>query len=349
MRVRYLDIAKGITLIFVMMSHSCGYPYQIGLYCNDYIMALFFIISGYNQKKFLSMKTYIKTQVKKIIVPYFQYNFLLYGIYIVMNWFSNIEEAVISFIGIFYSSYCLYYPISTENNIFFYRIKNNAMWFLTAFFCAKILFAFYQKYCVRKSQKLGMFLLCLVMTQILKDYYLFLPWNLDKAFIGAAFMIVGFEIHQYRNRTEFKRVFLQAIGIVAVAILYKIIVDLNGEVNLSTRMYGEMEKYNVLLYFLIGILGTVLCVFISFIVDKIPGINILLGEIGKNSLLVMSFHLIIFHLWNQKIQPYFPKEWINNHYWGYASIKIGITLFIILGLDYGYHFLQKKCITKTVL
>lgn len=41
MRYKYLDVAKGITLTFVMMAHSCWFPYGIELYCTPYFVAFF--------------------------------------------------------------------------------------------------------------------------------------------------------------------------------------------------------------------------------------------------------------------------------------------------------------------
>ena len=46
-RLDYIDIAKSIGIIAVMLSHGIGFPLDTGYFFTASYMALFFILSGY--------------------------------------------------------------------------------------------------------------------------------------------------------------------------------------------------------------------------------------------------------------------------------------------------------------
>ena len=99
MRYKYLDVAKGITLLFVLMAHSCGFPFGLGGYCTAYFMALYFIISGYTRSEYMPKdtelnKSYICRRIKKIVLSYFFYNILIHYL-------------VVFFVGLLYSAGCI--------------------------------------------------------------------------------------------------------------------------------------------------------------------------------------------------------------------------------------------------
>lgn len=74
-RENFLDIAKGISIIVVMLVHSCGIP-MIGKYMTGFFLPIFFVITGYLYKK-APLKLLIKKRIKQILLPYFMANAIL--------------------------------------------------------------------------------------------------------------------------------------------------------------------------------------------------------------------------------------------------------------------------------
>lgn len=65
-RLIYLDTAKGIGIIAVMLGHSCGIPVILPIVTGFY-MALFFIIAGMTTKEedFLNERGYIPRRLRR--------------------------------------------------------------------------------------------------------------------------------------------------------------------------------------------------------------------------------------------------------------------------------------------
>ncbi|MCI8984421.1 MAG: acyltransferase [Lachnospiraceae bacterium] len=348
MRYKYLDVAKGITLVFILMAHSCGFPFGIGVYCASYFVSFFFVTSGYLQKDIKPNREYIYKRFCRIIIPYFGYNLLIFLIYTIWNGFASMQDAVKAAVGVAYSSYCLYFPIETENNIFFFQIKNNPTWFLTAFFCANLLFLFYVRYCTKAIDKIIIFLLFIVITQILYYCPVFLPWNIDKAFIGADFIIFGYELGMHSEGIKRFGV-KECTFLLFLLILYKILIDYNPGISLSTREYGAHGVFSVCMCLIIGVIGSIICTLYSWLINKIPCVGTLFALIGKESLAIMSMHLILFYIFDQIMELIMYNEHIHRYYWGISIFRIWITCMIILGASYGVQYIKARKKRKDVV
>ena len=125
---KYLDVARGIGLLLVIISHSCGLsPYLI-----NYYIPLFFVVSGYLYKPGRSYGENVVHKAKRLLVPYFGYSALLLVFYraIGRTW----QETGRSALGVLYSRYCLFDTTTHQDNVFLFTVANGAMWYLTAFF-----------------------------------------------------------------------------------------------------------------------------------------------------------------------------------------------------------------------
>lgn len=68
-RIRYLDIAKGISLLLIMVSHSCGMPFGSKYFTSFYIQ-IFFILSGLTYRRGRKVSENICKRFKAIVIPY---------------------------------------------------------------------------------------------------------------------------------------------------------------------------------------------------------------------------------------------------------------------------------------
>ena len=344
MRYKYLDVAKGITLLFVLMAHSCGFPFGLGGYCTAYFMALYFVISGYTRSEYTEKsaeadKTYIYRRTNKIVSAYFLYNILIFGIYSIWKGFGSIREAVWAILGVLYSSYCIHFPVR-ETDFFCYRIYNNATWFLTAFFCADIIFILYRRYCIKREYKIAVFILFAIITQILYYCPVYLPWNMDKAFIGADFMILGYE-RKRRDKSETASRWNQAVKVILFIAIYVFLVNFNPGINLATREYGSRGIFSVGIYLIIGYVGSMLCIWGSMLISKIPVMGDAFALIGKEVLPIMAMHLILYQIFYQILYLYVPTITEGLFGWGIAILRIGVTCAIIIGASYGMRYIGK--------
>lgn len=143
-RLDFIDVAKAIGIIAVMMSHSIGFPYNTGYYFTASYMALFFVLSGYTYKDGRTVKGNIVRRTVKIGKAYFFYSACLYimtvASKIVLHSGLTKDYLLTAASGILYSTHSLYYPRTVEPNISFFLVQNAPLWYLTCFIVAGGLF-----------------------------------------------------------------------------------------------------------------------------------------------------------------------------------------------------------------
>ena len=65
----------------------------------------------------------------------------------------------------------------------------------------------------------------------------------------------------------------------------------NPWINLSTREYGNAGNGRVLLFLIIGIIGTILCVWVSEFLEYIPLISEFLAIMGRKTLSIFDMNV----------------------------------------------------------
>lgn len=193
-RLAFIDTARGLVIIFMLIGHANA-PDPLVKAIFGFHMPFFFILSGflYNKTKWtqLGFKKYIVSKLKAYILPYFILAFFNLLINIPLEQFKGLsgQELVDSTLNhlkwIFYS----WGAIDKMPNC-------TPLWFLPCMFLCCIGFYFLQKI-KRTSVQLAVCILAVSFDYIL---YLFvhiqLPWHINVALIGIAFMFVGFKVKQ---------------------------------------------------------------------------------------------------------------------------------------------------------
>ena len=139
-RIVYLDIAKGIGMILVLLGHLQNdtvfsySPYILSL-CSwifSFHMALFFIISGIlisvKGENETDLRIFIRKRFKSVMVPYFWFSL----IYIFIVLYSLLIDKVVPLKTLFIQ---LWYVLGMYGM--------NVLWFLPALFAGEILFFFF--------------------------------------------------------------------------------------------------------------------------------------------------------------------------------------------------------------
>lgn len=280
-RYQYLDVARGFGLLLVIISHSCG----LSRFLINYYIPLFFVVSGYIYKEGRSYKENISHKARRLLIPYFGYSAVLLAIYALMGrTFAETKESVF---GILYSRYCLYDTTVVTDNVYLFTVANGAMWYLTAFFAASLVYHLVIDRCLAdKKFLIGTLIVLTAITMALADIPVLLPWSIDLACVGTIFMIAGTLL----GRTQFFEKKWNIPLIVAVLVIYILTSCLDPGINMSIREYGIYGALSVPFFIIVGLTGSLLCIWFGKLIENTaPGRFI--AYVGKNTIFLLAFHI----------------------------------------------------------
>ena len=272
-RLDYIDIAKGIGIILVVLSHT-DYS-DIMYYTLAFYVPIFFLCSGYTSSPKttqIAFKENLKRHATKLIKPYFFYNFIL----ILIFFFFYLQ----GIIGIFYSRYCLYPTEATEPYRFFIN-GNFPLWFLTCMIVSYLLFYILiyhpkQQYYFASGY--------LIITFLLSYLPILLPWSFDTAFYMALFMFSGMKLREiFPSIYESKRI--PSLVVLSI-VLYLLLIPFCDGINLSVRKYGS----SIATCFIAGLSGCITTIYIANLL-KNTLVGKILQQVGKHSLTIFCLEI----------------------------------------------------------
>ncbi len=281
-RYKYLDIARGIGLMLVIISHSCGLSH----YLINFYIPLFFVVSGYIYKEGRSYRENIARKAKRLLIPYFGYSALLFAFYAVIR--RNPAEILESAFGILYSRYCLFDTTMYTDNWYLFTVANGAMWYLTAFFVTSLVYHLVIDRCLSDRKFLiGCMAVLLAITIALAELPVLLPWSIDLACVGTMFMIVGTLL----GRAKFFERDWNLPLILGTFAVYMGLSFVNPGINMSVREYGIYGRLSVPFFILIGISGSMLCIWVGKLIQNLL-VGRVLGYIGQNTIVLLALHIL---------------------------------------------------------
>lgn len=291
-RLTYLDVAKGIGILLVVIGHVYAFNRQIVdrffvVWLYSFHMPLFFIISGmliaYKDEK--DIWKFVKKRIKGILIPYVFFSIFSIIVFAIVNDFNrevfvqNVK-ATICGVGI------------------------DTLWFLPALFFGEVIF-----FVLRNLLK-NKYVICIISAIIytlgnfmMKDYGLICLF-LGRICIAVGFIMIGnYTMNLIRKRN------MPWYGLIVIAIFSVILSKINGLVDLNNLVFN-----NHILYLINSLIGTYLILEISKLID--------IDEItywGRNTLIVMATHLNIIYILFNKI--------LGIHSFGYVT---GMIVFVLL-------------------
>ncbi len=309
-RFGFIDLGKSIAIIFILLIHN-GFSELNNVVL--FAMPLFFFSSGYlftPGKR--TLRQTATAQFRKILVPF-------WGLMIVYAVIELIRAPYIGYgepeiirptINAIYGSSILPNPNgifdalrsirtynSDPNSIVLISPTYCHLWFLPAFFTASIIFSFI----VERVRKLSFKVIAIIalvflssLESVIPELYQ-LPYGIGRGFMGAAFMLVGFEMRKVAIFESVKRqaaIPLFIIGLcVAVA---SILLGSTGSAYIASY-YGEYGIFSTYLTF-IGGLGALFCVLYicKLLCDAISISEKSLSTIiGRNTMSIYGWHFLI--------------------------------------------------------
>ena len=271
-RIHYVDIAKGICIICVVLGHVCFGNNFLNNFINSFDLPCFFIITGIlNKKRKLEAQEMNLQGVKKrcmaLLWPYMTFSIIALC-YKVLAYFiishGSLEDIL--------------YAVKLTLTLDGY----STLWFIPTLLFAELLLFVGVK---TKTYKRIVFI---VIISIIVFYILGNSINentsnllvqVERVCYAYSFLVIGYE---GVNLVEYSRSKIDGIRIGCAFIIGIIIARKNGYIDLHHGYVG-----NPILYF-VGAVVTSYCVLrICYIIKE----NVILEYFGKNSLIVMATHL----------------------------------------------------------
>jgi len=307
-RLDYIDIAKGIGILAVVYSHSGG-EVVLMTYIGGFFIPLFFVLSGFTMKipegKSISFFLYKKGQ--RLLVPYFIFSIVLLLLYRTFE--------LTDFLGILYSRYCLY-PFNATDNIYLMNGGRGPLWFLTSMFTAFTAFWFLMK---AGKYKPLVAVLYIILTYGLDFLPVLMPWSIDTTFLMAVYLWFG-TLLKDMNMKQWK-----SWHYLLLAVAYYFLCTINGEPNLSVRIYAR----SVLIILMTGMIGSILVIKVSQYLQHTFFKNIMI-EIGRHSLVVFCLQMLLLRIQNEVL-----FQWLQiplNGFTLYATSILKTIVAVIVGM-----------------
>ena len=274
-RLDYLDVAKGLLIISVVLCHA---PFENAQYLYWFHMPAFFIISGMLYKRGMN----IKEQALKFFIPY----------------------AIFSLIDISFN-YIMYYHGNFSLNDLIHEILKYAysgkatwgvFWFIPVMFVTKVVFDQLNK---RLTSKKLVFICILSyilahvystsfipssITEITENQFVF--WNLDTVLITLPYYALGYYITNFNIQKVFGKIstlILSSIGVIALFIL-------NNKMGIYYYLNIKYSYYKDPIFdILMPVTITFFVLSLSYQISKFK-YKKLFTIIGANSLVIMYLH-----------------------------------------------------------
>lgn len=352
-RKDYLDIAKGIVMLWIISVHADGDPYT-GPVGYVFRIPLFFLLAGFLWKdKDEPLMLQLKKRAKPLLRSYFGYNAGLFVLYIV-DWIpymipqtrETAKQLLKHIFGIFYSEGVILFSDKTPS-LHFFTSYNYPLWFLPAMVTASAAFLLLLKLRRKYGWPLkAMILPCLLITVLANHLPIRLPWNLSNCFLAAALMATGHGVAQVGIlERQWKRKWLEVLVYAAGAASVVAIGNWNEAMTTSMLMsaYGPHGDWGVLIYFVGGVIGSCVMLRLCRLLEG-RRLSKVFMAMGQNTIPILALHRTIITYYN-RLWAHFvgPQPELSTPEWFLFSVpRLLIAAAGSMGLLYLGRFLWKK-------
>lgn len=327
MRIKWLDILKGLLIILVILGHS-NMNYSIVKIIYSFHMPLFFMISGYllDINKIESLMEWIKSKWKKYLLPY--------ACFLCLNSLLNFSnrggENVLKDIlkGMYGGS-----------------VANGVYWFITNLFFGIIIYLFVEKK-IEKNKTLFYCFLMILSTCVsgilivprsnIGMILTKLPWGIVNIPMVMFYLKLGAHLKSNKmNCLNKKNVFIIAALVSIICSVY-LLIKYPGHVLAVDMKYSIYS--NILINILMPISSWIVLKAFSEMLSQLIYINRLLEYIGQSTIIIMYTHLFINNMYINKFgQTY------NTWCYVICAISVGCVFNYIINKNkvLSYLFLGK--------
>lgn len=320
-------------IIFVVLGHGA----KINVFLNNvfpyysFHMALFAFISGYFFKDRKTIE-FLRTKIKKLIIPYFIWN-IIYGIIVnVLKYFNIIHYGKeMSLFNVFVA------PFYGDGIQFCFNL---AAWFVITIFFVQIIYFFINK--LNRKIKVNTEISVMIISIIIAYFELELVkkgYNRGFWFLitRVSFLMPFYAIGQVYKRFEKYEIQNNILYFGTIILIQTVLLQ---KWNLTYNLNILVFNSNFIIYLLASITGIMFWLRISKIFSKFIGDNKLVKEIGNNTYSIMMHHIFIYFLINtgilvaNKLVGVFSNfdynSYQNNVWYFYNEKNAGLLLIYVI-------------------
>lgn len=284
-RIDFIDLAKGICISLVVLSHVYMGDHPKFLHIQDYFrMPLYFILSGLFFKQYTGFVDFALRKTNKLIIP------LLSGV-------------------AFFSLPLLYYlkhragqgvvfpdDFWQQERLKFIFQGNCTLWFLWCLFLVNVFF--YAIHIICRNKTALIILLCLslgIASFWLGKHGCFLPLWSDAAMTALPFFMAGYMLRHHSNilyepfKTKHWAIALGAFIAIVAIYLYDSHLATGYNVIIHGDNHFEISCFSM---YAGGLSGTLMILMISKRIKQLP----IISYIGRYSIVVLITHLVLIYI-----------------------------------------------------
>lgn len=338
-RLTWIDNAKGISILLVIIGHVSGgltgiwdFNFVYGIH-----LVMFFLLSGYLAKKANISREWINKKFTRLMVPYFFTCFAIIITDIVNSILLNDDGGAISvitniigndIIRSFFASGAITSFGSIEIGT-----RIGAIWFLPAMFFAIVIFQYLLLHL--DCKKIGIISMVIMLIAYIIARFIWLPFSLLSGMFSVFFLWIGYEIKKENLLDKIKIYHYLIAQLILIWGIY------NNYCNVG---FVSATMNDILLSIPVGLSGCLLIYGLSNVSDK----DSILSYIGKKSLIVLCTHLYAI----ATLKPYFLKLLDelklngNIREWTYIGMHIIFAILSASLLDCLCNKFKNYCIKK---
>jgi len=309
-RKYWIDIAKGIGIVFVMLGHTfigktiTGYTYVFNL-------PTFIFVSGYlfNFKKYTNFKHFFTTRAKSILIPYIGLSIISIVFY---KFYFNMPLYDYKTIG----NMAIVFLTGIRNQIFY----NIPLWFLPTLFFIEIAF-----YLIRKINNKYLEIALIILLSsffVLKWNTLYNPklfWTIDTGLFYLLFFALGYYI---RNE-----IFKLKLSKITQNLLFVLALIINTLPIYAKSIYEYIFKSSTgVIYYIALTLTALIGIYVVIKISQMLKRNRILEFIGRNSITFFGLHVLIYWILNKVIKMQINEILLSIIY---VVLSIGIITLLI--------------------
>lgn len=301
-RIEWVDIAKGLGMLLVIMGHSISYTGMAFNLIYAFHMPLFFILSGIFNKED-SIKNIIKDCLNRLLIP--SVLFFMIGIFItvIIPYYRHSINLYEIFIELYFG-----YPAT---------FKVGSLWFVICLFEVSVVFAI-----VKKIKKIYFQIVVILLLIVFGFAYAYLreinyfsyipgrrlPLKFDVALIALLFYAAGSygkNLLLYITTKYERNIILQLLILILCVAITICCAHLNGSVNIA-----NLEFKNPVIYILGAIFGSIGIISLSVIINKIKFLSVFMQYIGRHTIIILGLQSIGCNLYVDLINKITKSEYL---------------------------------------
>lgn len=313
-RIQWIDVAKGICMLCVIIGHS-GIS-SIKTIVFSFHLTVFFILSGYTLKNDLSVESLAK-RFRSLMVPYFVTCMAVTAMDVANQMLLNkvtAVKAISEVVGMdLIRSFMASGSVKTFGTVDI-GTRIGAVWFLPALFFAALIAQVMIKY-VDRAEKRYMILFFPVLLNCYLAKFIWLPFSVQSAVLAAPLLLLGYDM---RCNGTLSRISLKNAAICASIFAVGIITKKSPVYYVSTGMPDYAQSM------VCAVASSLLIIYIAKKLQKVR----VLAWIGRNSLYILCIHLFemeTMNIWFPRIVHRLGLPW--NH-----ATHLAIKMIFILGM-----------------